>query len=154
MGEILVLTPASDQALASFQRVASTTSPALAKDVKRYREWMEQKRPVARAESRYLDKENDLLSLTQQPSDPKAASSTPIQPTILLMAIISATALPILLFRLIPSFTSRISLILLLLPFVALIPKHHTTVLLIDGTESRNFQSLYFGVLILAALII
>lgn len=151
---MLVLTLASDQALVSFQRVTSTTSPALAKDVERYRQWMAEKRPVARAETRYLDKENDLLSLLQQPSNPKAASSTPIQPTILLMAIISATALPILLFRLMPSFTSRITLILLLLPFVALTPTHHTTILLIDGTEARHFQSLYFGVLILAALII
>lgn len=154
LGRIYVKVEQYNQALASFQRVASTTSPALAKDIERYRQWMEEHKPVAAAETTYLDKENDLLSLVPQPSDSNSESSTPTETTFLPMAVISATALPILLFRIIPSFTSRISVILLLLPSVAFMPQPPNSVLLIDGTNSRHFLCLYFGVLTLAALII
>lgn len=143
-----------DQALASFQRVASSTSPAIAADVERYRSWMAENKPVAEAEATYLDKENDLLSLTQPKSDPSLKPSTSTQPTALMIAITSATALPILLFRIIPSFTSRITVVLLLLPSMAFVPKPQAACSLLTGKEPRHFLFVYFGVLMLAALVI
>lgn len=147
--------PQPDQAISSFQRVGHTTSPPLANDVERYRKWMVENKPVADAEAAYLEKQNDLLSLNQPKSDPKT-KLTPIltQPTALMMTITSATALPILLFRIIPGFSSRITVILLLLPFVAFIPKLDATASLLNRKESQHFLSVYFGVLVLSALVI
>ncbi len=115
---------------------------------------MAENKPVAEAEATYLDKEDDLLSLAQQTSDMDSRPVTPTQPTALMMAITSATALPILLFRIIPGFTSRITVILLLVPSVAFMPKPQGPGSLLDGKESRQFLFVYFGVLILAALVI
>jgi hypothetical protein len=143
-----------DQALSSFQRVAQTTSPAPAHHVESYRKWMMENKPVAEAEATYLDKKNDLLSLTQQtPASPPNPTS-PTQLTALMMAITSATALPIILFRIIPGFSSRITIILLLVPSIAFIPKPEATGSLFNGKESRHFLLVYFGVLVFAALVI
>lgn len=145
-----------DQALSSFQRVAASTSPAMAQDVHKYRAWMAENKPIVEAEATYLDKENDLLSLNRQTPNSNLTTTSSIHPTALMMTITSATALPILLFRIIPGFTSRISIILLLLPSLACIPKSHTIPSLssFTGRELTHFLFMYFGLLILAALVI
>ena len=115
---------------------------------------MTENKPVADAEATYLDKENDLLNLVQQQTDPNLHFSTPSRLTAVMIAITSATALPILLFRIIPGCSSRISVILLLVPSAAFLPKPQLAVPLMVGTESRRFLLVYFGALILGALII
>jgi hypothetical protein len=115
---------------------------------------MADNKPVAETEATYLQKEDDLMSLNHQQSttDAKPTSSTHL--TALMMAITSATALPIFLFRIIPGFSSRITVILLLVPSVAFMPKFQATGSFLNGRESRHFLCVYFGVLIFAALVI
>jgi hypothetical protein len=149
-----VLIQVQDEALSSFQRVASSTSPAPTKDVEKYRKWMAENKPIVEAEARYLDVETDLLSLTQQKPDPPPKSPSSSQLTALMMAITSATALPILLFRIRPGFASRLTVILLLVPSVVFMPKAHAPGSLLSPRESRQFLFVYFGVLVFAALVI
>ena len=119
-----------------------------------FRNWMAENKPVAEAEAMYLDKEDDLLSLNRQRSDSTVKSATPTQITSLMMVITSATALPILLFRIIPGLTSRITIVLFLVPSIAFMSKPEATGSLINGRESRHFLFVYVGVLTLAALTI
>lgn len=115
---------------------------------------MVENKPIAEAESTFLDQQNDLLSLTQQKPDSSHKSPAPPPPTTLMMAITPATALPILLFRIIPGFSSRLTVVLLLAPSVAFISKLQAAGSFFDERESRHFLFMYFGVLILAALLI
>lgn len=115
---------------------------------------MIENKPVIDAEATYLDKKNDLLNLVQQNKDPNLNFSTPSQLAAIMIAITSATALPILLFRIIPAFTSRVTVILLLAPSAAFLAKSQLAGPLMIGAESRRFILVYFGALILGAVII
>lgn len=115
---------------------------------------MTENKPVIDAEATYLGKTNDLLNLVQQKKDPDLKFSTPSQLAAIMIAITSATALPIFLFRIIPSFTSRITVILLLAPSAAFLAKSQHAGPLMVGMESRRFLLVYFGALILGAVII
>ncbi len=116
---------------------------------------MAENKPVAEAESTYLHQEKDLLTLTQKINPSNGHQTSPTQLTALIMAIVtSATALPILLFRIIPGFSSRITVIVLLVPFITFVPKPPGTELLFTWGESRHFLIVYFGALVFAALVI
>jgi len=139
-------------------------------DIETYRKWMAKHQPVAECEATYLDKANDLLNLNQQRTDNSiqtinttatTTTTTPTQLTALMMSMTAATALPMLLFRILSGFTSRITVILLLLPSLAflpmpiLTPKPHAPVTtLLPGMEPWHFLFVYLGMLILAALVI
>jgi hypothetical protein len=124
-------------------------------DIDQYRKWMVENKAIAEAEAAYLHKDNDLLNLNQGKADTIARPITPFQPTALMMVITSATALPIVLFRIVPGFTSRLTIILLLVPSVTIVQKGQAaTGSLFSWTECRNFLFVYFGVLTLAALVI
>ncbi|ERF69783.1 hypothetical protein EPUS_07039 [Endocarpon pusillum Z07020] len=153
LGRIYLKVEQYNQAIFSFQRVASSTSPATTEDIETYHKWMTENKPVVDAEATYLDKKNDLLSLVQQKKELNLKFSTPRLAAIMI-AITSATALPILLFRIIPAFNSRVTVILLLAPSAAFLAKSQLAGSLMVGTELRRFLLVYFGALILGALII
>jgi hypothetical protein len=137
-------------------------------DIVTYRKWMAKHQPVAESETTYLDKANDLLNLNQQrtnnsiqTSSTNNSTTTPTQLTALMMSMTAGTALPMLLFRILSGFTSRITVILLLLPSLAFLPMplptpkaHAPVTTLLPGMEPWHFLFVYFGMLILAALVI
>lgn len=115
---------------------------------------MAENKPIAEAEATYLDKENDLLSLTQLKSNTTENPISSNPPTPLMIAIISVTAIPILLFRIIPGLISRITVILLFVSSIACMSKPQAPGSFFNGRESRHFLFVYLGVLVLAALVI
>jgi hypothetical protein len=139
---------------------------------------MAKHQPVAESEATYLEKAEDLLNLNQHRADnghlqtnnnkimtmtTTTTTTTPTQLTALLISMTAATALPMLLFRLLSGFTSRVTVILLLLPSLAFLPlpmsmstpKHQSpAATLLPGMETWHFLFVYFGMLILAALVI
>lgn len=139
--------------------MAHTTNPAPADDIARYRAWMAEHEPVAQAEATYLDRAQDLLTLsvTQQPTP-----STHLLPlpslTLALITSTTATALPILLFRIVPAFSSRLTVILLLVPSLSFIPRPAGIgvegLWNGQGREARQFWLVYLTVLVFAALVV
>jgi hypothetical protein len=140
-------------------------------DIETYRKWMAKHQPVAQSEATYLDKANDLLNLNQRrienslqtihTTTNNTTTTTPTQLTALMMSMTAATALPMLLFRILSGFTSRITVILLLLPPLAFLPMpiptpkpHSPITTLLPGMEAWHFLFVYFCMLILAALVI
>jgi hypothetical protein len=135
-------------------KVATSTTPATTEDMESYRRWMGEHRPVVELEAAYLHKGNDLLRLDHRKSDASSNSILSGSSTSLMIIIASATALPILLFHLLPGLASRLSVILLLAPSIALVPKCLAAAPLLGENESKQYLFVYFGGLMLAALVV
>jgi hypothetical protein len=111
--------------------------------------------PIVEVETMFLAKEDDLLTLNEQSSNsnvkpPRSAA----QLTALMMTVTASTALPVLLFRICPGVASRLSVILLLAPFVAFVQKPPRTELLHDCRDLTHFMYFYLGALVLSALVV
>lgn len=73
-------------------------------DIKNYRTWMKEHNPIAAAETRFLDQDTDLVSLT-----PRLAASAAAAPVYTAIFIASgALLLPLLAFSMIAEFSGRL----------------------------------------------
>ena len=116
---------------------------------------MELHRPIVDSETMYLDQKDDLINLS--PAKPGASpfNSSTNQLTSLLTALVLASTIPILVFRILPTLLSRICLILLLLgPLVVLVSKHRGKLPISTPPEMEQLLPVYSAILLFAALVV
>ncbi|KAE8421862.1 hypothetical protein BDV36DRAFT_291973 [Aspergillus pseudocaelatus] len=102
MAALVQKTQQYNNALSAYSKVIQTLPSASDKDIDTYRTWMKDNAPVAVAETRFLEHNKDLISLTMR-STSNAASA--------FSAIIIASAailLPLLAFSMIAEFSGRL----------------------------------------------
>lgn len=93
-----------DNALSAYSKVVQTLPRATDDDIQNYRSWMKTHNPIAAAETRFLDKDVDLVSLT-----PRLAASAATAPVYMAIMVASgALLLPLLAFSMIAEFSGRL----------------------------------------------
>jgi hypothetical protein len=97
--------------LTSFNSLLKELDPANPEDIQAYRAWMEKRAPIDHAETRFLERKNDLLavsrgacvSTTRGGHDQSAAVWVPV-----------LLAIPLLAFAIVPSLSGRLVVIALI----------------------------------------
>lgn len=100
----------TDQALTSFNSLLKGLDPASAEDIQAYRVWMERRAPIDYAETRFLERKNDLLAVSRKPS----VSTTRGQYQTPVVWLSLGLVLPLLAFAIVPSLLGRIVVIVLI----------------------------------------
>lgn len=120
-----------DNALFSYTRVIQTLPRATEPDIKTYRTWMKDRKPIASAETRFLDHDQDLVSITPylSSSSVAAGSSKPSSPSIFPAIVIASTAilLPLLAFSMVSEFTGRLVLVAIVGGAASVVAGHYST---------------------------
>lgn len=103
----------TDQALLSTQKVRRLTSPAAPADVERFRVWLRENSPLSTPESKFLDHEDELISLDIGQTTTGAVTSTAAD--FVPVCILMSALLPLLCFKLITGVLNRFILLVVLL---------------------------------------
>lgn len=121
-----------DNALFAYTRVIQTLPRASDSDIKTYRTWMKDRKPITAAETRFLDHDQDLVSITPFLPSSTAGPSKPSSPSIFPAIVIASTAilLPLLAFSMVSEFTGRLVLVAIVGGAASVVAGHHST-----GTE-------------------
>ena len=91
-----------DNALSAYSKVTQALPSASDKDIDTYRAWMKENAPVAVAETRFLEHNKDLISLTT-----RSTSNAPSAFSAIIIAS-AAILLPLLAFSMIAEFSGRL----------------------------------------------
>lgn len=93
---------------------------------------MKDRKPVAAAETRFLDHDQDLVSITPYLPSSTAGPSKPSSPSIFPAIVIASTAilLPLLAFSMVSEFTGRLVLVAIVGGAASVVAGHYST-----GTE-------------------
>lgn len=131
LGKIYVKTEQYHSAIMSMQKVKSATSEADNLDLKAYREWLREHKPLQEAEMRFLDNEEDIMSLhVPPPSSSPIRQSTPKQYDFHLLSSVAGVWL----LACVPSIFSRLTFFILLTLFT--IATQPSTLNTIDRMEA------------------
>jgi hypothetical protein len=112
MSECMADSNTTDQALTSFNGLLKEMDPASAEDIQAYRAWMEKRAPIDVAETRFLERKNDLLAVwrpTAVVSTTRGSRQPPQSADVIWMAL--ALVLPLLAFAIVPSLLGRLVVI-------------------------------------------
>ncbi|RJE21892.1 hypothetical protein PHISCL_05777 [Aspergillus sclerotialis] len=123
IGAIIQKTEQYNNALTAYSRVLHTLPRASDQDIKNYRAWMKEKTPVAPAETRFLDHNDDLVSLS-----PRAGvhpSTTPVYSAIVIAS--AAILMPLLAFSMISEFSGRLIVVTVVGGAAAAIASNYST---------------------------
>jgi hypothetical protein len=102
----------TDQALTSFNGLLKEMDPAGAEDIQAYRAWMEKRAPIDFAETRFLERKNDLLAVSRRTAVVSTTRGAQQQSAVLWLAL--ALVLPLLAFAIVPSLLGRLVVIALI----------------------------------------
>ncbi|EAT89831.2 hypothetical protein SNOG_03100 [Parastagonospora nodorum SN15] len=100
-----------NQALTTFNGLSKDLDPASVEDIQAYRAWIEKRTPVDNAETRFLDRKNDLLAISRRPSVGPMHGGQQQPPIVWLPLVL---VLPILAFAIVPSLLGRLVVITLI----------------------------------------
>ncbi|KAE8387740.1 hypothetical protein BDV23DRAFT_195592 [Aspergillus alliaceus] len=138
-----------NNALNAYSKVLQTLPSASDKDVGIYRTWMKENSPIAIAETRFLDHNKDLVSLTSRSTNSTSAYS----------AIIIASAailLPLLAFSMISEFSGRLLVVALVGGAASAIASNSSAGAehIVASQDGWRIATLYFGFMTMAAMFI
>lgn len=141
-----------NNALSAYSKVLQTLPRASEDDVQNYRSWMKEHNPIAAAETRFLDQDADLVSLT-----PRLAASAAAAPVYMAIVIASgAILLPLLAFSMIAEFSGRLVVVTVVGGAAAAIAANYSAGIdtLVDSRDGWRCATLYFGFMTVAAMFI
>ena len=148
-----LLTYVKDQALASYQRVMDTTSPASVSNISKYRKWMEDKAPIVEEEAKFLDSD-DLLTLGPHASKHLVASiSSHSDMHAAIYGGASAVLYPLLVFALVPRILTRFVLLLLGYGALSVLCPHEHLIELWELPDVRISLSVYLPLVCIGAVL-
>ncbi|KAF2028769.1 hypothetical protein EK21DRAFT_69219 [Setomelanomma holmii] len=99
-----------NQALTSFNSLLKSLDPAGAEDIQAYRAWMEKRAAIDYAETRFLERKNDLVAVSRRPSVSTMRGQHQSPALWLPLGLV----LPLLAFAIVPSLLGRIVVIALI----------------------------------------
>ncbi|KAJ5749708.1 hypothetical protein N7533_006736 [Penicillium manginii] len=141
-----------NNALSAYSKVLQTLPRASEDDIKNYRSWMKDRNPIAAAETRFLDQDADLVSLS-----PRLAASAAAAPVYISIFIASgALLLPLLAFSMIAEFSGRLVVVTVTGGAAAAIAANYSSGIdaLVDSRDGWRCTMLYFGFMTIAAMFI
>ncbi|KAF2134570.1 hypothetical protein P153DRAFT_362327 [Dothidotthia symphoricarpi CBS 119687] len=137
-----------NKALSSFSNVINNLEPASTEDIRSYRKWMEKRAPIDHAESRFLERKDDLVKVSRT----KPANARDEQPHSAVVWLPLVLVLPLMAFAMVPNLLGRLFVLLLI---------GATEIMLVTSTpglmnfmtvqEWTGIASIYFGVMALLA---
>ncbi|KAJ5989440.1 hypothetical protein N7481_004650 [Penicillium waksmanii] len=139
-----------NNALSAYSKVLQTLPRASEDDIKNYRTWMKDRNPIAAAETRFLDQDADLVSLS-----PRLAASAAAAPVYMAIFIASgALLLPLLAFSMIAEFSGRLVVVTVTGGAAAAIAANYSSGIdaLVDSRDGWRCTMLYFGFMTIAAM--
>ncbi|KAJ6033593.1 uncharacterized protein N7446_008116 [Penicillium canescens] len=152
MGALIQKTEQYNNALSSYSKVLQTLPKASGKDIDGYRTWMKEKHPIASAETRFLNHDADLVSLT-----PRLAAGAAAAPVYVAIIIASgALLLPLLAFSMIAEFSGRLVVVTVVGGAAAAIAANYSAGIdtLVDSRDGWRCATIYFGFMTIAAMFI
>lgn len=105
----------ADQALLSAQKVQSLCSTAIPSDVEQFRCWLQTNKPLSGPESRFLDEDDDLMTLNEKPTRAGTARSNLIPADLVPLCILTTTLFPLLCFKLTTGVLNRMIILVAVL---------------------------------------
>ncbi|ETI24945.1 hypothetical protein G647_04315 [Cladophialophora carrionii CBS 160.54] len=102
------------QVLSTSQKVHRLTSSPLSAEVGHFRAWLKEHNPLAHLESRFLDDDEDLISLTE-PSDSSGSPAAEPTSDFLPLCVLTMTLLPLLSFKFMTSVLNRLIVLTIVL---------------------------------------
>jgi hypothetical protein len=94
------------------QRLSSSPTPA---EIEHFRTWLKVHNPLTHPESRFLDEDEDLISLTDPPNLAQVPPTMPMPPDFLPLCTLTMTLLPLLCFKFTTSVLNRLIILILVL---------------------------------------
>ncbi|KAE8352576.1 hypothetical protein BDV28DRAFT_123068 [Aspergillus coremiiformis] len=150
MAALVHKTEQYNNALSAYSKVLQTLPSASHKDIDRYRTWMKENSPVALAETRFLDHDKDLISLTSR------ATSDPPSPCSAIIIASAAILLPLLAFSMISEFSGRLLVVAVVGGAASAIASNSRTCTEQLGASQDGWRiaTLYFGFMAIVAMFI
>ncbi|KAL9018696.1 MAG: hypothetical protein Q9185_004010 [Variospora sp. 1 TL-2023] len=93
-----------NRALTSYSNLAQTLSPSSSSDIHAYKNWIAKHNPIAKPETSFLRKHNDLVTVSQPRQHSTAPSSLKYSPVTVALTILTA----IIVFKFVPQFFARL----------------------------------------------
>ncbi|KAJ6011136.1 hypothetical protein N7451_002548 [Penicillium sp. IBT 35674x] len=152
MAALIQKTEQYNNALSAYSKVVQTLPRATDDDIQNYRSWMKTNNPIAAAETRFLDKDVDLVSLT-----PRLAASAATAPVYMAIMVASgALLLPLLAFSMIAEFSGRLVVVTVVGGAAAAIAANYSAGIdtLVDSRDGWRCAMIYFGFMTVAAMFI
>ncbi|KAJ5293884.1 hypothetical protein PENANT_c002G01623 [Penicillium antarcticum] len=152
MGALIQKTEQYNNALSSYSKVLQTLPKASEKDIDGYRIWMKENHPIASSETRFLNHDADLVSLT--PRLAAGAASAPVYMAIIIAS--GALLLPLLAFSMIAEFSGRLVVVTVVGGAAAAIAANYSAGIdtLVDSRDGWRCATIYFGFMTIAAMFI
>ncbi|EXJ88923.1 hypothetical protein A1O3_01987 [Capronia epimyces CBS 606.96] len=100
------------QALVSGQKVQRLTSQALPADIERFRTWLQEHNPLSMPESKFLEEDDDVISLEVPFAPPQ---KTEAAPDVIPLCIVTMALFPLLCFKFLTGVLNRLILLTALL---------------------------------------
>jgi hypothetical protein len=97
--------------LTSFNSLLKELDPASPEDIQAYRAWMEKRAPIDHAETRFLDRKNDLLAVSRGAC---VSTTRGVQDQSAVVWVPLLLAVPLLAFAIVPSLSGRLVVIALI----------------------------------------
>ncbi|OJJ51572.1 hypothetical protein ASPZODRAFT_12389 [Penicilliopsis zonata CBS 506.65] len=158
MNTLIHKTEQYNNALSAFSKVLQTLPPASEEDITTYRTWMEKTNPVALVETRFLNHDEDLVSLTGSAARLDLVRSQLTTPPIYATIIAASTAilLPLLAFSMIHEFFGRLVVVTVICGSVSAIAATYAPGgdQLVESRDGWLCAALYFSFMTLAAMFI
>ncbi|KAJ5601604.1 hypothetical protein N7510_011138 [Penicillium lagena] len=152
MSTLVQKTEQYNNALSAYSKVAQTLPRASENDIHRYRAWLKEHNPIAAPETKFLDHDADLVSLT--PRLAASAAAAPVYMAIIIGA--GAILLPLLAFSMIAEFSGRLVVVTVVGGAAAAIAANYSAGIetLVDSRDGWRCATLYFGFMTVAAMFI
>ncbi|KAE8401695.1 hypothetical protein BDV37DRAFT_175026 [Aspergillus pseudonomiae] len=150
MAALVQKTQQYNNALSAYSKVTQALPSASDKDIDMYRAWMKENAPVAVAETRFLEHNKDLISLT--------TGSTSNAPSAFSAIIIASAAilLPLLAFSMIAEFSGRLLVVAMVGGAASAIASNSAAGAerFVASHDGWRIATLYFGFMTIAAMFI
>jgi hypothetical protein len=103
-----------DQVLSASQKVHRLSTPPPPADVGHFRAWLKEHNPLTHLESRFLDDDEDLISLTDTSNPPKVPAAE-VESDFLPLCVLTMTLLPLLSFKFMTGVLNRLIVLTIVL---------------------------------------
>ncbi|KAK6838860.1 hypothetical protein RU639_000310 [Aspergillus parasiticus] len=150
MAALVQKTQQYNNSLSAYSKVTQTLPSASDKDIDTYRTWMKENVPIAAAETRFLEHNKDLISLTTR----STSNSTSAFSAIIIAS--AAILLPLLAFSMIAEFSGRLLVVAMVGGAASAIASNSAAGAekLVASHDGWRIATLYFGFMAIAAMFI
>lgn len=108
---MLRLTSRADSAFTSFNTMSKEMDAAQPKDIQAYRAWLEERKPIDYAETRFLQHSSDLLAVSRRSANTGGGASSHQSAAIFLPLIL---VLPLMAFAIVPGLLGRLFILVVI----------------------------------------